>query len=749
MMISRETGSLISGTATWGGFVVDSISRWCIPDEDRAQFHVKTGTISGQQVDMDLDSGGIRVSGSIIPGTNFTNLAVRIQVYDDESFPGKATAVPTSGWKTVFLGTVIYTENTRSVGLDEYGTTTVYCAGILTRTRCWPMNRHSTVDNIHAIGNPGYNIPLHGYFRQVIGNRASNGAPGTDPYGDMAGKLDVQGRDFSDYYFKHALPTDATGYKWTDMDVVRHALTSSRAVGEPLISVSMEGGLFDGTYSWPVSPSETCWDVIRRICNRGRGRGACFMNYQDNMDGSVTPILVANRPNLEDIYYYSQGTTDKLQMLTSHKIDKAVSGVDAVDVDINNDHRVTDDGFRFDNRESAVSDCVVVQGEPIQVLTNLSFNDGGPSLVKAWSNADETAFETIDIKNTRWATSARWRHVYRRFRIDPYAMLDTYANNPQTINFRTDQFGNVVRVEGGEGGSSAMTVRVLPDLPIYEGWRYDIVPPDRWDGGSDYLPPARMPPVVIYKTKDTGTTTWFPLTQYGFSIQSDDFGVLICHSAEDVSGFRFLISNPASKWFASLRKAGVPITAADTSSGIVLDNLKVIAGVELGARVSISKSLTGTYLTNGRRMTMTVNGVHLWLGAPGMIWDMDLLNAAQSGYTPGLTFPSGVIANLIRDDRAELSFIAALAYEYYGKVHNPSTWTLRDCGLLTSFSTLEGATIAYPTLGQIVGNVTFAGPQNLETTVAINTPITSIHYDHEQGTTTWRTDYVSYDGNMQ
>jgi hypothetical protein len=68
---------------------------------------------------------------------------------------------------------------------------------------------------------------------------------------------------------------------------------------------------------------------------------------------------------------------------------------------------------------------------------------------------------------------------------------------------------------------------------------------------------------------------------------------------------------------------------------------------------------------------------------------------------------------------------------------------------LTEFQTLEGATIAYPTLGQIVGNVTFAGPQDVETTVAINTPITSIHYDHEQGTTTWRTDYVSYDGNMQ
>jgi hypothetical protein len=145
---------------------------------------------------------------------------------------------------------------------------------------------------------------------------------------------------------------------------------------------------------------------------------------------------------------------------------------------------------------------------------------------------------------------------------------------------------------------------------------------------------------------------------------------------------------------------------------------------------------------------MTINGLHLWLGAPGAIFEMDTLRAGLGGYTPGLAFPQNEPAYVIRDDRNALSFISALAFEYYGRLHNPGTWTLRDCGLMSKYSTLAGS-VQYPRLGMLIGDVTYAGHAGSETKVTLNTSVTSIHYDHESGSTTWRTDFVAFDGNAQ
>jgi hypothetical protein len=328
-----------------------------------------------------------------------------------------------------------------------------------------------------------------------------------------------------------------------------------------------------------------------------------------------------------------------------------------------------------------------------------------------------------------------------------------------SINYYCADDGEVKQAQIGNGLNSTMGVRILPDLPIYEGYRYDDKYPKRWDNGDDYTPPSRMSPVVMYKTDaQIASSTdwlWFPLTNAGWNIQTDDFGMYLYNPVEDQTGCRLLATySRAPNWFKPFEMF-TSFVGVSTLSGLEFGKLNTIVGLELGNRVSVTKSFDpktkDAYSKKGRRMVMTVSGLHLWMLAPLAIWEFDTQKAGQYGYCPGLrayNWGSSLPA-ISRDDRAELSYIAALAFEYYGKPHNPGTWSLYDCGLMTSFRTETTGSIEYPKLGQLVGLLKYAGKQGAEYTAQLDTPITSIHYDHERGSTTWRTDYVSYDGNVQ
>jgi hypothetical protein len=245
-----------------------------------------------------------------------------------------------------------------------------------------------------------------------------------------------------------------------------------------------------------------------------------------------------------------------------------------------------------------------------------------------------------------------------------------------------------------------------------------------------------------------GGITWANL-QFagGWTLQMDDYGVMIVYGPEEPLGQRVL-STPALAQYA-YSAANLP--DVDLSNGFVLNTLNCSLGLELGSRVRISYNTTGdNYQLSGRRLLMNINGLHLWLGAPGCIWELDYTRATQASYGAGLKF-QGTTPTILRDDRDSLSFIAALAWAYFGSVHNPAVWSLNDCGFLSTFTDIGGKAIAYPALGQLVGKITYSGsPGNgVETSAALNTPITCIHYDHDAMTTTWHTDYVDYDGNLQ
>jgi hypothetical protein len=727
-----STLQLMGGTVAQGGYHLGSIARWCLPDEDRAEFYIDTGEINGVTVsDVDL-----------------SNNDICIQVYDDESFPSEAdTALDEDGWKSVFVGTVISVKRSVLPGGTLMGRTTYYCAGILWRTSNWPLNRHSTADREHQNGNPGYNIPLHGWFRKVLGNKGT-GNP-TDPYGDLNGGY----ASAIDGYINHNLPVDGAASPasvWTDEEVVRHALISSRAAGEPVIDVDLSNGLFARGLPWTVSPGETCADLLKRVCNRQRGRGAVFVSYFDNPgNGDVGLLLEAHPSHAEPFSYRSKANWQDQSLDDLVDVPAPKIGVSAIEVDLNGDHRL-DGPIQWEDRYSSVFDHLVVQGEPIQVLCNL--NLFGSSLVKRWSAADETAFAAIPLENVTARKLPRWRHVWRRFGIPETPAMTVKAEPAATaysINYKTTSTGTIVipGTGGDDARTSEMTLRFLADLPIYEGWDYSTSEPVRFDAGTDYLPPTRMPPVVLMRADDDadGSPAWVPLTSAGFGYQSDDFGFLIVHGVEDQFGVRLLAPSDTQPNVASVPFDQVNLDGV--SSPIDLAKLNTIIGVELGARVSLSPNVL-PYEDAGRRMVMTVNGIHLWLGAPGAVWELDYTRGAVEQYRPGLKF-YGTAPYILRDDRNELAFIAALASQYYLIVHNPATWALKDCGLLTSFSTASNGQTYYPTLGQMVPKLTYSGQQGAEESLVLNTNVTSIFYDNEAGVTTWRTDFVSYDGNMQ
>ncbi len=147
-----------------------------------------------------------------------------------------------------------------------------------------------------------------------------------------------------------------------------------------------------------------------------------------------------------------------------------------------------------------------------------------------------------------------------------------------------------------------------------------------------------------------------------------------------------------------------------------------------------------------RKRVLRHDGLHLWLAPVQSIWSLDSTTGSLAlGHTARRSAAaSGAGPGLLRDDRNALAALHNLAWSWYGGVRRTARWTLRCCGLLPSFSSYDEdgglATIAYPTIGRLVTNLSANGEVH-----QINTPITSVRYDNEAGQTTWATDWGELD----
>lgn len=759
LLINPATFAAFTGTSKTGGYRVERITRCVLPDEDHAQFSIEYGIINNTQV-TPLDLSGYDV---------------QIQVYDAEAGPDPIAGTFTSSlWKTVFVGTVVYQEskiNPSSTDTRTWGKRTYFCAGILWRMRNWVLHWHRAAGGTAAaMGHPGYNAPMHGYFRQVIGNKSTDTST-LEITGDSA----AASAGYGSWFKPHALPYgpgDTRAASWTDREAIRHAIASSRTKGDPIFYEDLSGGLFDGTFPWSISPGETCYDFIRRACNRNRGRGAVYVTWTQS--GNNLTLFLKAKPTISapstssgdpgKLYWWDKTspTAQEAQLTVLQAMDVASTDHDVV-IDLHGDARLVDDSVSVENRATSVIDCLEVLGEKVQVCTNISVYAG--SLEAAWTSSDASALNAISDVTLRNVN--RWRHVFRRFRVpegwgfqtrgepgDAPSAIDHYVYPGPTAQIGTEN--------GTKYRCSSIGTRILPDLPIYEGWDYSVASPVRYDSSTTYLPDPRMPMIAMYKT-DTDCTapsalSWANLENSGFSYQIDDYGIYIFHYSEGSGGrvlapTASLTKNPASA------NAVLSIPDCAFNGGFDYTNsLNLVVGIETGASCRIVRytgdangrtaaaPVTDTTWQNSRKMTIPVDGAHLWLGTPNCAFEFNAARDNHKGQRPVVKFyDSGTGAPyIIRDDRPALSQIAALAWYYYGKVHNPATWSLKACGFQTTYwkGPKDEDVAYYPVLGDIVAKLQ-TGDGIFET---VGTPVTSIDYVHEDGITTWRTDFIQYNG---
>lgn len=690
------------------GFDLEMVERACLPDAGAAVFHFDYGTINGKLYDTDSSD-----PSAIYSAQNYAGYDVRIQMAEP---PIGSSINFTPAWSTVFLGTIVAVEDTPFSGSDAYGGRRTYrCADLLSRAQRWPMDRHTTYRNgsfcVHARGNPGYNWAIQGYFRRVLGNKEPTGV-NNDPYGDL-GALAIN-------YKCHTWSGTGEAATWNDLEVVNHALVSSRSAGEPVFYMSGSTSLLSfGQFAWPVSPGSDCFSFINRILDRKRARGVAYLDWSEaSPDGPITPFITITPQTGGDVVVSNPSGGSPVTF------PGATTAGTTVAVDLNGDARLVPGSLSLVYNDTGVIDYLESQGEPIEILVTLSPGDG--TLDKRWNISDEALYEAIDPSSVPWQRlTNRWRPLWQRWGLNPdflWYAKDGNGGTSQYINFYCDDSG-AIKVGGSSGqayetkSDSALVARVLSDIPIYEGYNYSSYPPVRFDGTVDTFSPPRLPPLVLL---NSGSGEYLDAAlALGASVSNDDWGIFLTCSNDAATGNR------------SFSDTTKPVYGAIADAS----QLVVSLGLQLGVPVRMASSNGGaTYLTSCRRKIIKYEGLSLWLADSQAIWSINYASGSSS-YWPrdpqrGAGGGSGTTPGILRDDRSQLAFLHCLAWEWYRNVHLTGQWTLEACGLLAG----------YPTLGMVVTTISSDSVGTYDPL----TPITRIRYS-ASGQTTWVIDWNDLD----
>jgi hypothetical protein len=705
------------------GWELLKCSRTCLPATGEATLRFRYGRIDDVLVapgQVGAWAGGSDDLGLL----DLTGKEIRIQAAPRT--PG------TPAWRTVWWGQCEYQRDQDwPAAAVPAGERLYLCVDGLARTRRWPMDRHGVyVGGAHyddVQGHPGYNVQdAAGLTR---GNREGTEAS-YDPTGDTDAKC---------YY--HAWQGGAST-QWTDQQAIEHALRATRPKGEPLFNLYGSTTFYSqsGT-AWDISETGTVFDFIGRVCRRQRGRGCVFVEWVDDTGNPTGPLsvrLTARPQTLADVVYTNPAGGGGVVTLAG-----ATTAATTSTVDLIGDHRVAhyELGDRFQHRY----DSVETVGEPIEVLATLSNKDGTDlSLSKRWATASETAFQALSADKR---IDEAWRTVWQLWGLprDWQGKAGDHnagASAPvQRIDYRCDDLGNVT--VGSINDTSPLLVSVMSDLPLLEGYTYTSAPA-RKDGASESGTPPRRPPFLMIRT-DADKYLHGDECTPALNLHVSADGILVFASADisDQGAFRAISDY------------------AQSGLGTVYDwhTLGLTVGLRLPHHARMRTFGTtdagDAYdaITARRRLRIELPGVHLWVAPTCAIWDLDTANRTNAG-SPGRRVAGGFTLGdgdhrsmaLLRDDRAALALHHALACAWYLADRRTATWTLRDCGLLPSFTSVTdasqqtGTAVTYPVLGQLLTTLSAAG-QNL----AINTPITSIVYDNESCETTWATDWQELD----
>lgn len=701
------------------GLILLSYSRALFPQTGTARVLFRYGRFLDRFVGASAASeANLKAGGTWDPTTDeldipdFSGKEIRIQ-----AAPRGLDDDPSSlNWETVFWGTCEYQVDEGFGGADfPSGQRTYHCADALFRLKRWPLDMHGFQDSgtggsniVRAKGHPGWNVKP-GAPGETAGNKAPNGGLWTTQSGGSA--------------VYHCMP--GAGSLWTEETAINNALAIARPKGEPLFTLSGAVDLFAAESGIEVEEGATAWSVLEALCRRGRGKGAVRVEWTEvSAEGALTPILKVYAQLAYDLNFQLPVSGNSVSVYG------AVTNSTAVDVDVIGDHRFVPDSLVLGEAEQYQYDYTESLGEKIQTLATISYEDA--TLVKGWIDSEKDAFLALDPPNR---VDIRWRPVYQLHRLKrgfDCTVKDGNGGGGSRCDFQCGDSGTLVLAV--EIPTSPLTIKVMDDLPLYDGYKYDALPV-RADGDSAATfagTPPRRDPMVFVKNDDGNF----------LSIESLEEGVSVKVSFD---GFLISVSNDQG---AGLRYFG-DTDDADMQSVYDHDQLVMTIGIELPHRVRMA---TGD--PNGKRVLRIIHrDIHLWVAHQGAIWDLDSANAV-SGYSPakrGAAAGTSGFAGLLRDDRDALARLHYLAVAWYGPLddlltgENQSTrrgasWSLRCCGDIPTSETYDGGGVVYPDVGQVVQYL-YANGQKLN----IQTPVSSFTYDNEQGITTWTTDWQDLD----
>lgn len=701
------------------GLILLSYSRALFPQTGTARIAFRYGKFLDRFIGASAASeASLKAGGTWDPTTDeleipdFTGKEIRIQ-----AAPRGLDDDPSSlEWETVFWGTCEYQTDEGFGGADfPSGMRTYHCADALFRLKRWPLDQHGFIDTgsggsviSPAKGHPGWNVKP-GAPGVTAGNKAVSGGLWTTQSGGSA--------------VYHCMP--GAGSLWTEEGAINNALAISRPLGEPLFTLSGATDLFEAESGIEVEEGATAWSVLEALCRRGRGKGAIRVEWTEtSAEGALTPLLKVYAQLAYDINYQEPSSGGTVSIYG------AVTNSTAVDVDVIGDHRFVPDSLVLGEAEQYQYDYTESLGEKIQTLATIAYEDS--TLEKAWTDDEKDEFIALDPANR---TDIRWRPVYQLHRlVRGFDCTVKNGNNSGSgrCDFQCDDTGLIVLP--ATSPTSPLTIKVMDDLPLYDGYEYDSTPV-RSDGDSAATyagTPPRRDPMVMVRNDDANYIS-IESMEPGVSFKIGWDGFLVGVSNDQGAGLRFFGDTGES----------------DLQSVYEYDQLVMTIGIELPHRVRMA---TGN--PNGKRKLRIIHrDIHLWVAHQGAIWDLDSANEDAGASPAKRAAASGTTgyAGLLRDDRDALARLHYLAVAWYGPLQNLLTgenestrrgaqWSLRCCGDIPTSELYDGGGVVYPDVGQVVQYL-YTNGQKLN----IQTPVSSYTYDNEQGITTWVTDWQDLD----
>lgn len=703
------------------GLFLESYSRALLPSLGTARLTYVFGRIGNNMAGIGPDEADLLRQGeewssddSLSQIPDLTNQELRIQV----GYPDADGVVAAADWRTVWWGTCEYqTDEGWGAAAIPSGMRTYHCVDAFHRTKRWFLNRHGYVDTVSGtvtgscIGNPGYNYSPE--TSRVLGNRGADDKVWTTAESGVYAK-------------SHTMP--AAGSPWTDEEVATHALRATRPAAQPLWSISYNGEdtgaeeMMQSVASWPVQENESVFDLLSRIFDRSRGRGAAFPTFgESSPTGPLTCTLKVFTQLPANLTYDrpSDGSEVFLQ--------GAFGDGTSIDVDLVGDHRFVDGSLSLTDPEQYRVDRLETIGELIEVLVTLGYVDS--TLEIGWNSAQETAFRALDPQNR---TEAKWSDVLQLHRL-PRNFLCTVGNgnggSSSRCDFRCADDGSITAPSGAADTSPA-SISILDDTPLHLGYNYASTP-TRYDSdtaaefGGD---PARLPRRYFIRTE---SEKFIELKEVGegFSVIKYPDGFHIA-ATRDADGYRYF-------------NAG---TSGNLNSAYHYNKLVITCGIRLPHRVRMASGAAGA----PRQKVNYCPGLRLDMAHAGAIWDLDASgrSSASEGSAPkrgasASTSPAGIL----RDDRDELARVHAISEVWFGvnpsrlgALHRGATWSLKCCGDIPTGENYDGGGVVYPTCGQMLANLTSNGQ-----TQECNSVVSSYTYDNIAGISTWQSDWANLD----